>query len=134
MAITKEMKEMMQRTTEEYFAAYWKEHATPEQEEKRKAEGKTFKGAAVFVESVAQKHRGGKSCVAMPDELAYWLLFEYMEHGEEGSTYKTAEEIEAEAKRREKADKPAVALPVKERAARAKKIAAKVAEAQLTLF
>ena len=137
MAITKEMKEMMQRSLEEYFTAYWKEHATPEQEAKRVADGKTFKGAAVFVESVAKKHRGGKPCVAMPDELAYWLLMEYMENGEEGSEYKTPEEIENEARRREgadKPDKPAAALPVKERVSRAKKIAAKVEEAQLKLF
>ena len=96
-----EMAELMQKTIEEHFAAYWQREATPEQEEKRKAEGKTFRGAAHFVRTVAEKHRKGNNCVAMPDPLAYWLLMEYMENGTEGSEYKTPEEIEAEAKREE---------------------------------
>ena len=38
MQITKEMQEMMERTMEQYFAAYWQKHATPEQEAKRVAD------------------------------------------------------------------------------------------------
>ena len=105
MQVTKEMQEMMERTMEQYFAAYWQKHATPEQEAKRIKEGKTFKGAYGFCKSVAEKYRGkangGEDCVAMPDELAYWILMEYMEHEAEGAEYKTPEEIEAEAKRKE---------------------------------
>ena len=105
MQVTKEMQEMMERTMEQYFAAYWQKHATPEQEAKRVREGKTFKGAYEFCKSVAEKYRGkangGEGCVAMPDDLAYWILMEYMEHEEEGAKYRTAEEIEAEAKRKE---------------------------------
>jgi len=142
MPITEEMKEMMKRSMEEYFAAYWKGHATPEQEAKRVAEGKTFGGAAVFVESVAEKHKGtaakGRSVVAMPDDLAYWLLMEYMENGKEGSKYKTPEEIEAEAKKRAesaKKEKEAEAKAAERRAKEsAKKIAEKVKNSQLTLF
>jgi len=103
MQVTKEMQEMMERTMEQYFAAYWQKHATPEQEAKRVKEGKTFKGAYEFCKSVAEKYRGkangGAGCVAMPDDLAYWILMEYMEHEEEGAKYKTPDEIEAEAKR-----------------------------------
>ena len=102
MTLTPEMAEMMERTMEQYFAAYWAKNATPEQEERRKAEGKTFKGAYAFAKSVAEKMRGksggDRSCVAMPDDLAYWILMEYMEHETEGATYKTAEDVEAEAK------------------------------------
>lgn len=105
MQVTKEMQEMMERTMEQYFAAYWQKHATPEQEAKRVKEGKTFKGAYEFCKSIAEKYRnkpnGGSNCVAMPDDLAYWILMEYMEHEAEGSKYKTPDEIEAEAKRKE---------------------------------
>ena len=105
MQVTKEMQEMMERTMEQYFAAYWQKHATPEQEAKRVKEGKTFKGAYEFCKSVAEKYRGkangGEGCVAMPDDLAYWILMEYMEHEAEGSKYRTPDEIEAEAKRKE---------------------------------
>ena len=105
MNITPEMAEMMERTMEQYFAAYWEKHATPEQDAKRVKEGKTFKGAYEFCKSVAEKYRGksngGANCVAMPDDLAYWILMEYMEHEEEGAKYKTPEEIEQEAKRKE---------------------------------
>ena len=105
MEVTKEMQEMMERTMEQYFVAYWQKHATPEQEAKRVKEGKTFKGAYEFCKSVAEKYRGkangGEGCVAMPDDLAYWILMEYMEHEAEGAKYKTPEEIEAEAKRKE---------------------------------
>jgi hypothetical protein len=105
MQVTKEMQEMMERTMEQYFAAYWEKHATPEQEAKRVREGKTFKGAYEFCKSVAEKYRGkangGEDCVAMPDDLAYWILMEYMEHEEEGAKYRTPDEIEAEAKRKE---------------------------------
>ena len=103
MELTKEMKEMMERTMEEYFSAYWTKHATPEQEAKRVAEGKTFKGAFAFAKSVAEHYRNkpnGENCVAMPDDLAYWILMEYMESVPEGETYRTAEEIE-EARKRE---------------------------------
>lgn len=103
--MTREMAEMMERTMEQYFAAYWQKHATPEQEAKRVKEGKTFKGAFEFAKSIAQKYNGkangGSGCVAMPDDLAYWILMEYMEHEQEGAKYKTPEEIEAEAKRKE---------------------------------
>ena len=103
MELTKEMKEMMERTMEQYFAAYWEKHATPEQEEKRVAEGKTFKGAFAFAKSVAEHYYrnkpNGENCVAMPDDLAYWILMEYMESVPEGETYRTAEEIEAARKR-----------------------------------
>ena len=103
MNITPEMQELMTRTMEQYFAAYWEKHATPEQEAKRKAEGKTFKGAYEFVRSIVEKYRnkpnGGHNCVAMPDDLAYFCLMEYMEHEAEGAKYQTPEEIEAEAKR-----------------------------------
>jgi len=101
MELTKEMQEMMERTMEQYFAAYWEKHATPEQEEKRKAEGKTFAGAYAFAKSIAHKMKRQGECVAMPDDLAYWILMEYMEHEKEGAEYHTAEEIEAEAKRKE---------------------------------
>ena len=105
MEVTKEMAEMMGRTMEQYFAAYWEKHATPEQEAKRVKEGKTFKGAYEFCKSVAEKYRnkpnGGSNCVAMPDDLAYWILMEYMEHEEEGAKYRTPQEVEAEAKRKE---------------------------------
>jgi hypothetical protein len=100
--MTPEMAEMMERTIEQYFAAYWQKHATPEQEARRVAEGKTFAGAFAFAKSVAEKynHKSGNSgCVAMPDDVAYWILMEYMEHEKEGARYRTAEEIEAEAKR-----------------------------------
>lgn len=104
MEMTKEMAEMMERTMEQYFAAYWQKHATPEQEAKRVKEDKTFKGAFEFAKSVAEKYRnrpnGGDNCVAMPDDLAYWLLMEYMEHEEEGARYRTPEEVKAEAKRK----------------------------------
>lgn len=103
MNLTPEMQEMMTRTMEQYFAASWEKHATPEQEAKRKAEGKTFKGAYEFARSVAEKYRNGGNCVAMPDDLAYWLLMEYMEHEKEGAKYQTPEEIEAEAKRKAEA-------------------------------
>ena len=107
MNITPETQEMMTRTMEQYFAAYWEKHATPEQEAKRKAEGKTFKGAYEFVRSIVEKYRdkpnGGHNCVAMPDDLAYWCLMEYMEHETEGAKYRTPEEIEAEAKRKAEA-------------------------------
>lgn len=96
-----EMAELMQKSVEEHFAAYWQREATPEQEEKRKAEGKTFRGAAHFVRTVAEKHRQGQSCVALPDALAYWLLMEYMENGTEGSEYKTPGEIEEDAQKEE---------------------------------
>lgn len=103
MELTKEMQEMMERSMEQYFAAYWEKHATPEHEAKRVADGKTFKGAFAFVKSVAEHYRNkpnGDSCVAMPDDLAYWILMEYMESVPEGETYRTAEEIE-EARKRE---------------------------------
>ena len=107
MNITPEMQELMTRTMEQYFAAYWEKHATPEQEAKRKAEGKTFKGAYEFVRSIVEKYRdkpnGGHNCVAMPDDLAYFCLMEYMEHEAEGAKYRTPEEIEAEAKRKAEA-------------------------------
>lgn len=107
MNLTPEMQEMMTRTMEQYFAAYWEKHATPEQEAKRKAEGKTFKGAYEFVRSIVEKYRnkpnGGHNCVAMPDDLAYFCLMEYMEHEAEGAKYQTPEEIEAEAKRKAEA-------------------------------
>lgn len=107
MNITPEMQELMTRTMEQYFAAYWEKHATPEQEAKRKAEGKTFKGAYEFVRSIVEKYRnkpnGGHNCVAMPDDLAYFCLMEYMEHEAEGAKYQTPEEIEAEAKRKAEA-------------------------------
>ena len=107
MKITKEMKEMMERTMEEYFAAYWEKHATPEQKEKRIREGKTFKGAYAFAKSVAMKYRTTKmsntECVAMPDDVAYWILMEYMESVPEGETYRTDKEIE-EAHKREIAE------------------------------
>lgn len=101
MTMTPEMAEMMERTMEQYFAAYWQKHATAEQEAKRKAEGKTFKGAYTFARSVAEKMRGksgDNSCVAMPDDLAYWILMEYMENEVEGATFKTPEDVEREAK------------------------------------
>lgn len=100
MKLTKEMQEMMERTMEQYFAAYWDKHATSEQEKKRKAENKTFEGAYKFAKSVAEKMRKGSSTVAMPDDLAYWILMEYMENEPEGSLYRTPEEIEAEHKRK----------------------------------
>lgn len=120
MNMTPEMVEMMKRTMEEYYAAYWQKHATPEQEERRVKEGKTFKGAYEFAESVAQKMRGngGSTCVAMPDDLAYWILMEYMEHEEEGAKYRTPDEIEAEAKRKEEE----AARKRKEAEAKAKKL------------
>lgn len=99
MELTPEMKELMERTMEDYFSAYWTKHATPEQEEKRKAEGKTFKGAYNFAKSVAEKMKRDGNCVAMPDDLAYLLLVHYMENEKEGATYRTADEIEADAKR-----------------------------------
>ncbi len=34
MELTKEMQEMMERTMEQYYCAYWQKHATPEQEAK----------------------------------------------------------------------------------------------------
>ena len=122
MQVTKEMQEMMERTMEQYFAAYWQKHATPEQEAKRVREGKTFKGAYEFCKSVAEKYRGkangGAGCVAMPDDLAYWILMEYMEHEEEGAKYKTPEEVEAEERRKvEEAEKKR-----KEAEAKAKKL------------
>ena len=105
MNMTKEMQEMMERTMEQYFAAYWEKHATPEQEAKRVKEGKTFKGAFGFCKSVAEKYRGksngGENCVAMPDDLAYWILMEYMEHEDEGAKYRTPDEVEADAKKKE---------------------------------
>lgn len=85
--LTPEMAELMEKAQEDFFAAYWKKHATPEQEAKREAGGKTFKGAAQFVRSVAEAHRKGKSCVVIPDECAYWLLMEYMENQPEGARY-----------------------------------------------
>ncbi len=104
---TPEMECRMTRTMEQYFAAYWEKHATPEQEAKRKAEGKTFKGAYQFVRSIVEKYRnkpnGGSNCVAMPDDLAYWCLMEYMEHETEGAKYQTPEEIAAAAKRKAEA-------------------------------
>lgn len=108
MNMTPEMVEMMKRTMEEYYAAYWQKHATPEQEERRVKEGKTFKGAYEFAESVAQKMRGkdNSNCVAMPDDLAYWILMEYMEHEKEGAKYRTPEEVAADEKRKvEEAEK-----------------------------
>lgn len=102
MSVTPEMQEMLERTMEQYFAAYWERHATPEQEAKRVAAGKTFKGAYHFAHTVAEHYRGrmnGENCVAMPDELAYWILMHYMESEPEGAEYKTAEEIEAEKER-----------------------------------
>lgn len=102
MEITNEMKEMLERSMEDYFAAYWQKHATPEQEAKRVADGKTFKGAYHFAHTVASHYRGkanGEQCVAMPDDLAYWILMHYMANEAEGAEYKTAEEIEAEKKR-----------------------------------
>lgn len=104
MQVTKEMQEMMERTMEQYFAAYWQKHATPEQEERRVREGKTFKGAYEFCRSIVEKYRGrangGAGCVAMPDDLAYWVLMEYMEHEEEGAKYRTPDEAEAEERRK----------------------------------
>ncbi len=100
MELTIEMQEMMERTMEQYYCAYWQKHATPEQEAKRVAEGKTFKGAFNFAKSVAEHYKhNGDNCVAMPDDVAYWLLMEYMESVPEGEKYRTAEEIEAERKR-----------------------------------
>lgn len=102
MEITNEMKELMERSMEDYFAAYWQKHATPEQEAKRVAEGKTFKGAYHFAHTVASHYRGkanGGQCVAMPDELAYWILMHYMANEAEGAEYRTAEEIEADKRR-----------------------------------
>ena len=102
MELTKEMQEMMERTMEEYFAAYWQKHATPEQEAKRVADGKTFKGAFAFAKSVAdhyQRKHCASHCVAMPDDVAYWILMEYMESVPEGEVYRTAEEIENARKR-----------------------------------
>lgn len=102
MKITKEIAEMMAKTMEEFYAAYWQKHATPEQEAKRVKEGKTFRGAYNYAKSVAMKMRKaeGDGCVAMPDDLAYFILIEYMEHEEEGATYKSPEDIEAEERRR----------------------------------
>lgn len=86
--MTPEMAELMERSQEDFFAAYWKAHATPTQEAKRQEEKKTFKGAAQFVRSVAEAHRKGHAqCVVIPDEVAYWLLMEYMEHQPEGARY-----------------------------------------------
>ena len=102
MTITENMKELLEKTMEQYFAAYWERHSTPEQEAKRVADGKTFKGAYHFAHTVAEHFRGkmnGENCVAMPDELAYWILMHYMEHEPEGAEYKTPEEIEAEKER-----------------------------------
>lgn len=102
MTITENMKELLEKTMEQYFAAYWERHSTPEQEAKRVADGKTFKGAYHFAHTVAEHFRGkmnGENCVAMPDELAYWILMHYMEHEPEGSEYRTPEEIEAEKRR-----------------------------------
>lgn len=102
MEITKEMQEMMERTMEQYFAAYWEKHATPEMESKRVAEGKTFKDAYHYAHTIAKHYQhkpNGENCVAMPDELAYWILMHYMENEAEGAEYMTAEEIEQEKKR-----------------------------------
>ena len=102
MTITENMKELLEKTMEQYFAAYWERHSTPEQEAKRVADGKTFKGAYHFAHTVAEHFRGkmnGENCVAMPDELAYWILMHYMEHEPEGAEYKTPEEIVAEKER-----------------------------------
>lgn len=140
--IPPEMRELMEKSIEAHFAAYWQKHATPEQEAKRKEEKKTFRGAAVFVRSVAEKYKGkatgGGSCVAMPDEVAYWLLMEYMEHGTEGTEYKTPAEIEAEAEREERNAKAEADRKRREENAKKKaeaaRIAARMAEAQLSLF
>jgi len=105
-AIPEEMQELMRQTMAAHLAAHWQRTATPEQEEKRKAEGKTFEGAADFLRSVAEKYRktdsGLSDCVAMPDAVAWWLLGEYMENWKEGDRYRTAEDIEAEEKERER--------------------------------
>ena len=125
--IPPEMAELMQKTIEAHFAAYWTAHATPEQEAKREAEGKSFKGAAAFVRSVAEAYKKGKSCVAMPDEVAYWLLMEYMENQPEGATYGKPPPEPKEAKAA-KAPAPSPATESRRR------IAAKMDEMQLKLF
>ncbi len=113
MELTPEMKEMMERTMEQYFAAYWEKHATSEQEQKRVLEGKTFEGAVAFVRSVASTFRGkgAAGCVAMPDDLAYWLLMEYMASVPEGAKYKGDGKIEAPKPSEEKPAKKSAKTP-----------------------
>lgn len=99
MEMTPEMQELLKREMAEYLATYWNIHATPEQEARRAAEGKTFDGAYKFIESVVSAYRHGRRAVAIPDEAAYWLLMEYMDNMEEGSLFKSPDDAEKEAQK-----------------------------------
>lgn len=125
--ITPEMARLMEQKMQDFFAHYWETHATQEQKDKAKAEGKTFEGAAAFVKSVAKSRaKNGTGCVVLPDDCAYILLMEYMENQPEGATYN-----DPEAKNR-RAEPPPPAHVVASR----KRIAKKLEEAskQMTLF
>lgn len=125
MELTKEMQDLLKTHMSVFLKRYWEKHATAEQ--KIKAEGKTFEGAYKFIESVAKSVRSG-GVVAMPDDLAYWLLMEYMENLKEGDLY-TGKSIVSQ-------EKPKESKKTAKKSANdtAKKIAEKVAAVQMDFF
>jgi hypothetical protein len=83
-----EMQALMRRHMVAHLVAWWRKNATAEQEAKRKADGKSFEGAWEFLRSVAEAHAKQSQCAVIPDEVAFWILMEYMENQPEGALYR----------------------------------------------
>ena len=70
-------------------------HASPDLMERISAEEKTIQGCWKYVTSYARKHAANNQ-YCMTDEEAFGLVMHYFEDEQEGATYKTAEEKQAE--------------------------------------
>ena len=104
MELTADMKAALEKSMKAYLEDYYEKNASDALREKVKAEGKTIEGAYKYIESVARKFAKANVC-AMPDDVAYGLLMHYLEDEAEGTIFRTAEEIEADIRRKEEAAK-----------------------------
>ena len=127
MELTADMKAALEKSMKAYLEDYYEKNASDALREKVKAEGKTIEGAYKYIESVARKFAKANVC-AMPDDVAYGLLMHYLEDEAEGTIFRTAEEIEADIRRKEEAAKRKAEEAEKKAAEAAAKKAAKAAK------
>ena len=78
-------------------------NASPDLMRRIDEEGKTIQKCWAYVTSFAKKHaKGNQYC--MTDEEAFGLVMHYFEDEPEGATYKSEEDKQREAKRKEEAE------------------------------
>ena len=75
MTITENMKEMLEKTMEQYFAAYWERHSTPDQEAKRVAEKERIERERLEREERARQAAAAEKARRQVKTYAYAVTF-----------------------------------------------------------